>query len=127
MKGRAPAETAVVGELLFALGIVVALGGLAGLWALAPTTLLMVGFWTTLGGLALGVPTGVLYHVELHRSLSACSRLPARWWVAPTSLHGEIPREDRVRVLGWCYAGAAGFVVTVIGCVIVAFALFRGL
>ena len=94
---------------------------------LAPATLLLVGFWTTLGGLALGIPTGALYHVELHRSLSACARLPERWWVSPTSLHGLIPPTDRVRVLGWCYAGAAGFVVTVLGCVLVAFALFRGL
>lgn len=114
-------------ELLLALGIAAALGALAGLWMLAPTTLLLVGFWTTFAGLVLGIPTGALYHVELHRSLSACSRLPERWWVAPTSLHREIPREDRVRVLGWCYAGAAGFVVTVLGCILVAFALFRGL
>jgi hypothetical protein len=114
-------------ELFLALGICAALGGLAGLWMLAPETLLLVGFWTTLGGLALGIPTGALYHLELYRSLRACERLPERWWVAPISHHRVIPSEDRMRVLGWCYVGAAGFLVTVLGCALVALALLRGL
>jgi hypothetical protein len=114
-------------ELFLALGICAALGALAGLWSLAPTTLLLAGFWTTLAGLVLGIPTGTLYHVTLHRSLTACARLPERWWVAPTSLHGLLPQQDRKRVLGWCYAGAAGFLVTLLGCVLVALALWRGI
>ena len=114
-------------ELFLALGICAALGAFAGLWLLAPVTLLWLGFWTTLAGLALGIPTGALYHLELQRSLSACSRLPERWWISPTSLHGALPPQDRARVLGWCAAGAAGFGVTVLGCVIVALALFRGI
>ena len=116
-----------MGELWIALGICAALGTLAALWLVAPTTLLMLGFWTTLLGLAFGIPTGALYHVELHRSLSACSRLPARWWIAPTALHGELPAEDRARVLAWCYAGAAGFLVTLLGCALVALAVWRGI
>jgi hypothetical protein len=116
-----------MGELLIALGICAALGAAAALWMIAPATLLLLGFWTTLVGLAFGIPTGALYHVALHRSLRACSRLPARWWVAPTALHGELPAEDRARVLGWCYAGAAGFGITLLGCVLVALAIWRGL
>ena len=114
-------------ELFLALAICAALGALAGLWMLAPTTLLLAGFWTTVAGLALGVPAGALYHYELHRALTSCSRLPARWWIAPTSLHGLVPLERRTRVLGWCYAGAAGFLVTMLGCVGVALAVWRGI
>lgn len=116
-----------MGELWIALGICAALGATAALWWLAPATLLVLGFWTTLGGLAFGIPTGALYHLELRRSLLTCERLPARWWIAPTALHGEIPAEDRARVLGWCYAGAAGFGVTLLGCALVALAVWRGL
>jgi hypothetical protein len=94
---------------------------------LAPTTLLVVGFWTTLVGLVLGLPTGALYHLELRRSLLACGRLPERWWISPTALHGEIPPADRLRVLGWCYAGAAGFLACMLGCLIVALAVWRGI
>lgn len=116
-----------MGELWIALGIVVVLGALAGAWTLAPTTLLLIGFWVTLGGLAFGLPTGALYHVLLYRSLSACGRLPERWWLAPTALHGELPASDRAQVLGWCYAGATGCFLCFVGCALVALAAWRGI
>lgn len=113
-------------ELWIALGLCAAFGALAALWTLAPITLLFAGAWTTVAGLVLGIPTGFLYHVELRRSLLACEKLPERWWLDPTALHGAIPRADRRWVLGWCYAGAAGFLVTIVGCAIVALAAWRG-
>jgi hypothetical protein len=116
-----------MGELLIALGICAALGAVAALFAAAPASLLLAGFWTTLAGLALGIPTGLLYHLALYRSLVACARLPARWWVAPTSLHHLLPDADRARVLAWCVAGAAGFAISVLGCALVALALWRGI
>lgn len=116
-----------MGELWIALGMVALLGALAGTYALAPTTLLLIGFWITLGGLAFGLPTGALYHVLLYRSLAACGRLPARWWLSPTSLHGAIPAPDRAQVLAWCYAGAAGCFCCFVGCALVALAAWRGI
>jgi hypothetical protein len=116
-----------MGELWIALGLVAVLCGVAATWSVPPATLLVAGFWTTLAGLAFGVPTGVLYHVALRRSLLSCARLPERWWLNPTALHGEIPEADRLRVLGWCGAGAAGFLVTLAGCAIVALAAWRGI
>lgn len=113
-------------ELWIALALCAAFGALAALWTLAPITLLVAGAWTTAAGLALGIPTGLIYHVALRRSLLACARLPERWWLDPTSLHGLVPRADRARVLGWCYAGAAGFGVTIVGCALVALAAWRG-
>jgi hypothetical protein len=116
-----------MGEIAIALGILAAFGVLAALLAIAPATLLVGGFWIALAGLAFGVPTGLLYHVALRRSLLATGTLPDRWWWSPTALHDAIPDGDRRWVLGWCYAGALGFLVTVAGCALVAIAAFRGL
>ncbi len=116
-----------MGELLIAVAILGALGVLAALFAVAPATLAVVGFWTAVAGLAFGVPTGAVYHVALRNALLGAQRLPARWWLKPTALHDEIPRLARTRVLAWCYAGAIGFVVTVAGCALVAIAAFRGI
>lgn len=121
------AEAFLVLEAALFVACLIALGATAMLLAIAPATLLVAGFWLTLAGLAFGVPTGLLYHVELRRSLLARDRLPPRWWLRPTSLHGEIRETDRARVLGWCYAGAAGFLVSMAGCVLAALAAVRGI
>jgi hypothetical protein len=88
-------------------------------------TLLLAGFWLVVAGLAFGVPTGLVYHWQLWRALRARDRLPRRWWLRPTSLHGELLPGERLRVLAWCYAGAAGFVVSALGCLAVALGAFR--
>jgi len=116
-----------MGELLIAVAILGALGLLAATFAVAPATLVVAGFWVAVAGLAFGVPTGAIYHVALRNALLGAERLPARWWLQPTALHGEIPAAARGRVLAWCYAGALGFLVTVAGCALVAIAAFRGI
>jgi hypothetical protein len=112
-------------EAWIALGLLAALAGSAVALAVAPDALLVAGFWIAVAGLAFGVPTGLVYHLALHRSLRAAGRLPARWWLHPTALHGELPRGDRPRVLAWCAAGALGFVVSVVGCALVALGALR--
>ncbi len=114
-------------EAILAFGLFAALGVLGGLIAIAPPTLLIAGFWITIAGLAFGVPTGAVYHVALRRALLDAQRLPARWWLHPTSLHDAIPEASRTMVLAWCYAGALGFLVTIAGCGLVAIAAFRGI
>ena len=116
-----------MGEAVIAFGLLLALGALAALFAVAPATLLVAGFWIAVTGLAFGVPTGAVYHVALRNALIDAERLPARWWLQPTALHDAIPDADRRRVLAWCYAGAAGFLVTIAGCALVAIAAFRGI
>lgn len=120
-------ETGAMGEAAIALGFFAALAALAVGFAVAPPALLVAGFWLALAGLAFGVPTGFYYHVALRRSLVAIDALPARWWWSPTALHDAIPDADRAWVLAWCYVGAAGFLVTVLGCALVALAAFRGI
>jgi hypothetical protein len=112
-------------EAWIAVGLLVALAGSAGALAVAPDLLLLIGFWVAAGGLAFGVPTGLVYHLALQRALRAAGRLPARWWLHPTSLHDDLPPADRFRVLAWCAAGAAGFAATVLGCALVALGAFR--
>jgi hypothetical protein len=114
-------------ELWIALGLLAALGALAVLLVVGPPSLVVAGFWLAAVGLAFGVPTGLVYHLALRRALGAAGLLPARWWLHPTALHGEIPAGDRARVLAWCYVGAAGFLVTVLGCALVALAVWRGI
>ena len=113
------------GALALSLLTALALLGLA--LAAPPPSLLAVGFWVALGGLALGVPTGLVYHLALRRALLTAGRLPARWWLRPTALHGALPAARRASVLAWCRAGAAGFVISVTGCALVALATWRGL
>ena len=116
-----------MGEAFIALTLLVAFGALAALFAISPATLVVLGFWTAAAGLAFGVPSGAVYHLALRSALLGARRLPARWWLNPTSLHDALPDTVRTRVLAWCYAGAAGFLVTVAGCALVAIAAFRGI
>jgi len=115
-------------EALVVVCVLLAMGG----WVLASTaltveTLFVAGLWLTVAGLAFGLPTGFLYHLALRRSLLREGRLPARWWLWPTDLHDRIPDADRRLVLGSCYAGAAGFLVTLLGCLVLGISTWRSL
>ncbi len=104
-------------ETGLAAGLLLALGGFAWAWtALSPEALLVAGAFTVAGGLAFGLPTGLLYHVALHRSLSRIGSLPRRWWLHPLALHPRVPPEDAFAVLAWCRLGALGCAVAFLGC-----------
>ena len=106
-------------ELLLVAALLVALVGAAlVLTKLAWDLMLIGGLGLLVVGLGVGIPTGVVYHVLLHR---ACrQRLPVRWWLHPTDHHDLIPPERRRVVLGWCYTGAAGCGVALLGCGLIA-------
>ena len=116
-----------MGEAVIAVTLLLTFGALAALFAISPATLVVMGFWTTAAGLAFGVPAGAIYHLALRNALRSEQRLPERWWLNPTSLHDGLPARLRRRVLAWCYAGAAGFLMTIAGCALVAIAAFRGI
>lgn len=111
-------------ELVVTLAIAAVLIGSAILTSrLAWETVLGAGLWMTLLGLVGGVPAGLWYHVRLYRSLSGAA--PRRWWWRPTTLHGRLGAADRRRVMPWFYLGAAGFLLALAGCVLVAIGVLR--
>ncbi|MCU0662095.1 MAG: hypothetical protein MUC50_07185 [Myxococcota bacterium] len=102
-------------ELFLVVGLVLLLVGAAGLWLVPWTELLVFGIIVTAAGFVLSVPMGVVYHVQLYRCLSPRGALPRRWIWGPIALNARLLREERIRVMPWCYAGAAGFGVIVLG------------
>jgi hypothetical protein len=109
-------------------GALLALSAAVWAWsALAPDVLLLAGLWLVAGGLGFGVPTGLLYHRALHRSLARVGRLPPRWWLHPIALHPLVPPEDALAVLGWCRLGALGCAVAFLGCGVFALGALRAL
>jgi hypothetical protein len=107
-------------ELLLVLALVVS----AIVVAVVPWSWLLVAGTVTTGvGLAFGVATGLWYHIALARALSAAGALTSRWWLRPTPLHERLDADGRGRVLPWFYAGAAGFLVTVVGIALITLGL----
>jgi hypothetical protein len=88
-------------------------------------TLLFTGLAFAALGFGYGIPTAIVYHWRLYRSLRACDRLPARWWLQPTALHDQIPPADRAGVFVWGAIGGSGFGVIVIGIVLTSMGLWR--
>jgi hypothetical protein len=115
-------------ELGLVLALLALLCGAGFLLPLLPwLALIQLGAVAIAFGLALGVPTGVVYHVKLARLLAARAELPPRWWLAPTRLHARLRAGERRGVLAWFYLGGAGFVITLAGCglVVAGALLFR--
>jgi hypothetical protein len=112
-------------EILMVLALAGLMWGAHFAASLDPELLLFGGAWLVGAGFALGLPTGFVYHVALYRSLRRIDALPAQWWLKPTALHGRIPAGDRVWVLGWCYAGAFGLFVILVGIPIGAMGAWR--
>lgn len=103
-------------ESLLVLAALALLGLLGFVAPLVPGRVWIDAGWVAVAaGLLVGVPTGVVYHLRLARALARRGRLPPRWWLRPTALHGELEARDGPRVLPWCAAGAAGFLVVVAG------------
>ncbi|HEY5626657.1 MAG TPA: hypothetical protein VIR79_01800 [Nitrospira sp.] len=103
-------------ELLLVLGGIVAIG-LVGLASIMITPQLMVelGFWVLAGGLLIGIPTGLWYHVALYRQLSSRMTLPRRWWRAPVELHPQLTAHEYRQVRPWFVVGAVGFLLCCLG------------
>lgn len=114
-------------EILLALVAAAALLAL-GAVALVPWEPLMTaGVWMSIVGLVMGVPPGVVYHVLLYRALRARGPVDRRWIWKPFEFHARIDRVELRAIVVWAWAGAAGFVIIVLGFVAVVAAMISAM
>ena len=100
-----------------ALTVAAALAGSAAVLALTPWNLLVIaGAALIAGGLVVGVPTGLWYHVKLYRALAPRGELPRGWWLRPNAFHGALRPGERRGVMVWFVLGAVGFLLIMLGC-----------
>ncbi len=102
-------------EFLLVVAVVLGLAALSAVALVPWRTLFYVSVWVVGAGIVLGLPTGVLYHVQLYRVLKPLGKLPSGWIWRPIELNAKLGPRDRWRVLPWCYLGALGFFVIIIG------------
>jgi len=112
-------------ESLISLGLIAFLCIIA--WAISANAEMLI--WGGIGlaaiGFAYGIPAAVVYHWRLRQSLKRCDRLPKRWWLQPTSLHGLIPADDRMGVFVWGAIGGSGFVLIIVAIILTSIGLWR--
>jgi hypothetical protein len=113
-------------EALFVLGLLVVLVvlGLTALF-LSLEAILIVGAACIALGLVVGVPAGTYYHVKLYRCVAARGPVPRRFWFQPTQYHPELEPAEWRGVRPWFLLGAAGFLLIVVGCLVVGLGVMR--
>lgn len=102
-------------EVLLVVGLSLLLVALGAATLVPYPQLMRAGFWLSLIGFGFGVPTGVVYHVQLYRALAPRDALPKGWVWRPIALNDQLRPHERHTVLPWCYAGAAGFGLIALG------------
>jgi hypothetical protein len=103
-------------EFLLVLAILMGFG-VIGLVTVVITPQLMIdlGLWVLAGGLLIGIPTGLWYHVALYRALAGRIALRPGWWRRPVELHPLLTPQEFRRVRPWFVAGAVGFLLCCVG------------
>lgn len=71
-------------------------------------------------GMAVGVPAGFWFHVVLRRMMRQRSIEQRDWWLRPFNSYNRLDARDRLPMRLWLYLGGAGFLLTVLGCVLLA-------
>lgn len=113
-------------EVAFVVGVLVLLVGfgLAALF-LSLAQLLVLGVVCVVAGFCVGVPAGAYYHVKLYRFLATRGPVPREFFFRPTRFHAELEPAEWRAVVPWFAAGGAGFLLIVLGCVIVMLAVLK--
>lgn len=112
-------------ELLIAGGIVGSLTALTFarfLVGMAPH--ISTGVAITLFGLVVGVTGGIGYHLSLIRILEPRDQLSPGWIWNPTRLHARLKRQEKRAVYLWFVMGGSGWLLTLLGCALVALSVF---
>ena len=112
-------------EMVISLGIVILFSVIAWAASAGPEAMVWGGMAISAFGFLYGIPTAIVYHWLLRRSLLRVNRLPERWWVSPPSHHDLIPHDERRGVYVWGAIGGSGFLVIVLGILITVVGLWR--
>jgi disulfide bond formation protein DsbB len=107
--------------------VVAMVAALLAVMAIPAESGIIVGGAISLASLAIGAVAGLVYHVVLHRTLAPRGTLRRGWFWHPTDYHKDLDESQRVRVLPWFVVGAAGFVGSIFGCLVVVTAVVRSL
>ncbi len=102
-------------ELLIAFILFVLIAAMGAVVLIPWQTLFKIGIWLITLGFLIGVPTGIVYHVQLYRVLKRRDTLPKGWIWRPTRLHDRLLKGERLKVLAWGITGGLGFFAIVIG------------
>ena len=103
-------------EITLVLVALVAVGMIGVIGAtVTPGLIAAIGVGALLLGLAVGVPTGLWYHVILYRCVSAKIALSRTWWLSPSALHRHLTAAEARRINPWNRIGGAGFVLCLVG------------
>lgn len=85
----------------------------------------LVGLVLVVLGALLGLPTGTAYHVALYRAVIKPRGEKWTWLLWPHRYHVHFTPQQRQRVMRWFFWGAAGFVLIILGCALVALGAYR--
>jgi hypothetical protein len=110
-------------ETALASGVVLLLLGIGLVSQLSWDVLLYSGEITSALGLLLGVPPAVVYHVRLWQELKLAKESTRGMIWNPIRFHDRVPWHRQNRFLPWFYAGGAGFVIVVLGLVLMGMAI----
>ncbi len=105
-------------ELIVVAGILVGMVVIAAAFYVPWTLTYNLGLGVTVIGAVIGVPTGTLYHIQLYRALRSRNQLPSDWYWQPIPLNERLTPRERTWVLPWCYVGGVGFMLMVVGLVL---------
>jgi hypothetical protein len=113
------AELRLVLGPLFALVALALIGTYVPLPIVASTALALMGV-----GLLFGVPSGLYFHVLLHRALARLGAVPRGWYWNPTRHYEALDEQTARPMRPYLVAGALSFGLIVLGLLLSIAALF---
>ena len=102
-------------EVLWVLGMLLALGALGALRLVPWQGLLSTGYDLMLDSAALGIPLEIVYFAALALALRYSGRLPRGWYWKSFEHHHLLGPRQKWLVLPWFFSGALSFLGIVFG------------
>jgi hypothetical protein len=107
-------------EGLLVLGVLAALALAGALWLADWRTLMWAGAGILAAGWLVGLPVGVAFHVALRSALARRGPVPRGWIWRPGALERELDPAERRMTAPLMYVAGSGFLLMVLGLVLLA-------